>query len=258
MNKIWFGMLFIGFVCCAAGAEGSGGFESLTQEMLASGEDAVYFVIGLVGIMGMWSGFMNIARGSGLIHALARKSRGLMTRLFPREKNEDTLMMMLMGFTANIFGAGNSATVFSLQAMKMLDEENGGSPVASNEMCMFAAVNMSMLQLIPITVIQIRANAGSAAPEDIILPSVISGFAATLVSIFVCKYFEKRDGKRLRDLWLSRPQYEKSLRRAEAASVGKDLRKNGEKQRYKTDAASDKVHGYSEDLCEADGRGGQR
>lgn len=68
---------------------------------------------------------MNIARGSGLIHALARKSRGLMTRLFPREKNEDTLMMMLMGFTANIFGAGNSATVFSLQAMKMLDEENG-------------------------------------------------------------------------------------------------------------------------------------
>lgn len=201
---------------------------------------------------------MNIARGSGLIHALARKSRGLMTRLFPREKNEDTLMMMLMGFTANIFGAGNSATVFSLQAMKMLDEENGGSPVASNEMCMFAAVNMSMLQLIPITVIQIRANAGSAAPEDIILPSVISGFAATLVSIFVCKYFEKRDGKRLRDLWLSRPQYEKSLRRAEAASVGKDLRKNGEKQRYKTDAASDKVHGYSEDLCEADGRGGQR
>ncbi len=27
----------------------------------------------------------------------------------------------------------------------------------------------------------------------------------------------------------SRPQYEKSLRRAEAASVGKDLRKNGEK-----------------------------
>ena len=96
MNKIWFGMLFIGFVCCAAGAEGSGGFESLTQEMLASGEEAVYFVIGLVGIMGMWSGFMNIARGSGLIHALARKSRGLMTRLFPKEKNEDTLMLMLM------------------------------------------------------------------------------------------------------------------------------------------------------------------
>ncbi len=197
MNKIWFGMLMAGFVCCAFGAEDSGGFEAFTQAMLSSGEEAVYFVLGLAGIMGMWSGFMNIARGSGLIHALAKKSRRMMSVLFPREKNEETLMMMLMGFVANIFGAGNSATVFSLQAMKMLDEENGGSPVASNEMCMFAAVNMSMLQLIPITVIQIRADAGSHVPEDIILPSVISGLAATIISAAVCRYFERRDEGRL-------------------------------------------------------------
>lgn len=194
MNKIWFVMLALGFICYAAGGSSSGeGFENFTQGMLQSCEEAVYFVIGLVGIMGLWSGFMNIARGSGLIHALAEKSRGLMRHLFPEEKNEDTLMMMLMGFTANIFGAGNSATVFSLQAMKMLDEENGKSRIASNEMCMFAAVNMSMLQLVPITVIQIRANAGSSAPEDIILPSVISGLAATAASVLVCKYYERRD-----------------------------------------------------------------
>ena len=187
-------MLALGFICYAAGCSDSGdGFENFTQGMLQSCEEAVYFVIGLVGIMGLWSGFMNIAKGSGLIHTLADKSRGLMRRLFPEEKNEDTLMMMLMGFTANIFGAGNSATVFSLQAMKMLDEENGRSRVASNEMCMFAAVNMSMLQLVPITVIQIRANAGSAAPEDIILPSVISGLAATAASVLVCKYYERKD-----------------------------------------------------------------
>ena len=92
------------------------------HSLLDSCEEAVYFVIGLAGIMGLWSGFMNIARGSGLIHAMAMKSRRMMRFLFPNEKNEETMMMMLMGFTANIFGAGNSATVFSLQAMKMLDE----------------------------------------------------------------------------------------------------------------------------------------
>ena len=196
MNKIWFAMLAMGFLCYAGGGLSSeGGFGSFTQGMLQSCEDAMYFVIGLIGIMGLWSGFMNIARGSGLIHALAEKSRRLMSRLFPEEKNEETLMMMLMGFTANIFGAGNSATVFSLQAMKMLDEENGRRAVASNEMCMFAAVNMSMLQLVPITVIQIRADAGSAAPEDIILPSVLSGAAATAASVLVCKYYERRERK---------------------------------------------------------------
>ena len=186
-------MLAMGFLCYAARQSPSGeGFGNFTQGMLQSCEDAVYFVIGLIGIMGLWSGFMNIARGSGLIHALAEKSRSFMRYLFPKEKNEETIMMMLMGFAANIFGAGNSATVFSLQAMKMLDEENGRREEASDEMCMFAAVNMSMLQLVPITVIQIRANAGSASPEDIILPSVLSGAAATAASVLVCRYYERR------------------------------------------------------------------
>lgn len=202
MNKVWTIMILSGIACYGVGAVfGEGGAEGASGFMdglLGSCEEAVYFVIGLMGIMGLWSGFMNVARGSGLIHAMAEKSRGIMRFLFPDEKNEDTLMMMLMGFTANIFGAGNSATVFSLQAMKQLDEENGQQALASNEMCMFAAVNMSMLQLVPITVIQIRAAAGSAAPSDIIMPSVISGAAATAGSIAVCKLYERRDAGKLR------------------------------------------------------------
>lgn len=204
MNKVWITMILAGIFSYGARAvramvspEGSGEVSGFMHSLLDSCEEAVYFVIGLAGIMGLWSGFMNIARGSGLIHAMAEKSRGLMHFLFPGEKNEETLMMMLMGFTANIFGAGNSATVFSLQAMKRLDEENGRREVASDEMCMFAAVNMSMLQLVPITVIQIRAAAGSLEPSDIILPSVIAGTAATVGSIAVCRFCEKRRVHRL-------------------------------------------------------------
>ena len=81
--------------------------------------------------------------------------------------------------------------------MKMLDEENGRRSAASNEMCMFAAVNMSMLQLVPITVIQIRAAAGSAEPSDIVIPSIIAGAAATAGSIAVCKACERRRRERL-------------------------------------------------------------
>ena len=204
MNKVWITMILAGIVSYGARAwraicspEGSGEASGFMHSLLDSCEEAVYFVIGLAGIMGLWSGFMNIARGSGLIHAMAERSRGMMRFLFPGEKNEETLTMMLMGFTANIFGAGNSATVFSLQAMKMLDEENGRRDTASDEMCMFAAVNMSMLQLVPITVIQIRAAAGSAEPSDIIVPSVIAGAAATAGSIAVCRYCEKRKARRL-------------------------------------------------------------
>lgn len=204
MNKVWMTMILAGIASYGARAwraisspEGSADDAGFMHSLLDSCEEAVYFVIGLAGIMGLWSGFMNIARGSGLIHAMAMKSRRMMRFLFPNEKNEETMMMMLMGFTANIFGAGNSATVFSLQAMKMLDEENGRRSAASNEMCMFAAVNMSMLQLVPITVIQIRAAAGSAEPSDIVIPSIIAGAVATAGSIAVCKACERRRRERL-------------------------------------------------------------
>ena len=152
---------------------------------------------------------------------------------------------------------GNSATVFSLQAMKMLDEENRGSPVASNEMCMFAAVSMSMLQLIPITVIQIRAMQGSAAPEDIILPSVISGLPLRW-SVYLYVSILKNGMESTFEICGSADRSMRKVFGELRLRLSERSSENGEKQRYKTDAASDKVHGYSEDLCEADGRGGQR
>lgn len=188
MNKIWVLMLLSGIFCYAW----SGDAAVFTEGLFASCEEAVYFVIGLSGVMGLWSGFMNIARGSGLIHLISEKSRGLMKYLFPKENDENTLMLMLMGFVANIFGAGNSATVFSLQAMKRMDEKNPRKEYATDQMCMFAAVNMSMLQLVPVSVIQIRAIAGSACAEDIILANLIAGLLATAASIAVCKYYEAR------------------------------------------------------------------
>lgn len=202
MNKVWMLMLLAGILSFGERLWGSanpaGEASGFMEGMLGSCEEAVFFVIGLAGIMGLWSGFMNIAKGSGLMEAMAKKSRCIMGFLFPGEKNPDTLMLMLMGFTANIFGAGNSATVFSLQAMKRLDEENGHRPEASDEMCMFAAVNMSMLQLVPITVIQIRAAAGSASPADIILPSILAGGASTIASVAVCRLCSRKSRSRIR------------------------------------------------------------
>ncbi|MBQ3611414.1 MAG: hypothetical protein IJA01_03995, partial [Firmicutes bacterium] len=63
---------------------------------------------------------------------------------------------------------------------------------ASNSMCMFIALSMSMLQLVPITVIKIRSDLGSVSPEDIILPSIIAGLISMLLSVWVCKFYERK------------------------------------------------------------------
>lgn len=188
MNYIWAVMLISGIIFAAAKGE----LAAFSDGLMASCTRAVYFVIGLAGIMAVWSGLMNIAKESGLMDAFAKAVRPFMRFLFPKERNKETLSMILMSFTANIFGAGNSATVFSIKSMVMLDEENGGSHIASNEMCMFMAVNMSMLQLVPITIIKIRSDAGSEDPGSIIIPSILAGLISMAVSIAVCKYYERK------------------------------------------------------------------
>lgn len=188
MNYIWGFMLIAGIVVSLA----SGRADAFTDSFLASCTDAVEFTLSLAGVMAVWSGLMKIAEESGLIDHAAKALRPILTFLFPKEKNSQTLAMMIMSFMANIFGAGNSATVFSLKAMEKLDAENGHSPRASNAMCMFLALSMSMIQLIPITVIKVRSDLGSASPDDIILPSIAAGLISMAVSVWICKLFERK------------------------------------------------------------------
>lgn len=171
----------------------TGQLAAFTDGLMNSCTKAVTFVIGLAGIMAVWSGLMNIAKNTGLMDSCSKIAWPAMRYLFPKEKDKETLATMLMSFMANIFGAGNSATVFSIKAMVRLDKENGHSKVASDAMCMFLAVSMSMVQLVPITIIKIRSDAGSVDPGDIIIPSIIAGLFSMVVSIIVCKAFEGRN-----------------------------------------------------------------
>ncbi|MDD2217517.1 MAG: nucleoside recognition domain-containing protein [Eubacteriales bacterium] len=192
MNYIWAGMLLIGIIFSIINNRP----DVFTEALMQSCTDAIYFMIGLSGIIAVWCGLMNIAKDSGLIDKIALKAMPAMKFLFPHEKDKDTIAMMLMSFTANVFGAGNSATVFSLKAMERLDKENGGSTDASDAMCMFMAVSMSMIQLVPITIIKIRNDLGSQNPGSIIIPAIVAGLISMAVSIAVCKYYEALERRR--------------------------------------------------------------
>ncbi len=189
MNYIWSFMLLSGIVFSLI----NGKISAFTDGLMNSCTEAVEFILSLAGIMAVWSGLMKIAEESGLIDKISTIIKPVLHFLFPHEKNSKTISMMLMSFIANIFGAGNSATVFSLKAMELLDKENNHSPNASNAMCMFIALSMSMIQLVPITVIKIRSDLGSSAAEDIIIPSIISGLFSMIISVLVCKIFERKD-----------------------------------------------------------------
>lgn len=186
MSKIWVGMIVIGVIFFAY----SGNLASVNDIIMESSEEAVMFVLGLSGIMAVWSGLLKIAEESGLINVIAQKSMPVVRRLFPQEKDTQTISIMCMSFAANIFGVGNTATVFGIQAMKRLDAENGYGERASASMCMFLSITMSSIQIIPATVLKIRSETGAAFPEDIILPTLIATCISTATAIAICKGFE--------------------------------------------------------------------
>jgi spore maturation protein A len=96
-----------------------------------------------------------------------------------------------MNFIANMFGVGNGATAFGLKAMKELNSLNPDKRRATNAMAMFLIINMSSLQLVPLTVVKLRYDYGSKDPTGIIGITILATFLSTVVAIIVGKIFER-------------------------------------------------------------------
>jgi spore maturation protein A len=153
---------------------------------------AVELAIGLIGIMALWLGLMKIAEQAGLIAHLAKALKGITRRLFPDVPPDHPAMgAMIMNISANMLGLGNAATPLGLKAMEELNKLNKKPGVATDAMCTFLVINTSNVQLIPATVIAIRAAAGSTHPTEILGPVILATTINTIVGIMVVKFLAK-------------------------------------------------------------------
>ncbi|MDI6802949.1 MAG: nucleoside recognition domain-containing protein [Bacteroidota bacterium] len=149
---------------------------------------AVELAIGLIGIMALWLGVMKIAEASGLITKIAGFLKPITTRLFPDVPPEHPAMgAMIMNISANILGLANAATPLGLKAMEELNKLNKKLGTATDAMCTFLVINTSNVQLIPATVIAIRAASGSSNPTEIIGAVIVATTVSTIVGITVVK-----------------------------------------------------------------------
>lgn len=153
---------------------------------------AVELSIGLIGIMALWLGVMRIAEQSGLITKLAGILKPIMTRLFPDVPADHPAMgAMIMNISANVLGLSNAATPLGLKAMEELNKLNKKLGTATDAMCTFLLINTSNVQLIPATVIAIRAAAGSANPTEILGAAIVATTISTVVGVAIVKMLEK-------------------------------------------------------------------
>ena len=188
INYIWFAMIFFGIIFALF----TGNADKITEAIVGGSNNTVNFVIELTGIMCFWCGVMKVAEKSGLTKILAKILRPILKVLFKdAAKDEKALGAIVMNLTANMMGLSNAATPFGIKAMEEMDRINKKSSIASNDMALFLVMNAACIQLVPTTIISIRAAAGSQNPGIIIIPAIISTGVALIVGIVCCKILQK-------------------------------------------------------------------
>lgn len=149
---------------------------------------AVNIAIGLIGIMTLFMGLMNIAERAGGIRLLSRIIGPFFSKLFPElPKDHPAMGHMMMNFSANLLGLDNAATPFGIKAMESLQAINVNKEKASNAQIMFLCLHASGLTLIPVTIIAARAAVRPPAhnPTDIFIPCMIATFVATIAAMTI-------------------------------------------------------------------------
>lgn len=186
MNKIWFLMMVISLITLLFVDP-----SATLNEMISAASSSFKLCLELCAVYAVWLGLLEIVEVSGLGKKLAKLLRPIIKKLFNVD-NEEVEKMIALNMSANLLGLGNAATPMGIKAMKAMDD---GSGKATYAMIMLIVVNATSIQLLPSTVIGLRASAGSANPADIILPTLISTLITTIFAIslvILCHNISKR------------------------------------------------------------------
>ena len=189
MSKIWSAMLCISIVIAVF----FGNPDSVISSIMDSGKSAVENVITLIGMMCFWSGIFNVFEKTSVIKKLSKIFSKTVGFLFSKNNLSDASKeYMCMNITTNIIGVGNAATVNGIKAIKSLHEDNNKKDIPSNNMTTFVLLNTASLQLIPSSMIALRAMYGSSNPTSIVIPVWIVTGLSLIAGIISIKILNKR------------------------------------------------------------------
>ena len=182
LQIIFGGMLGGGVLFSLLTGQGAAVFPAL----LGAAQEGVETAISLAGCFALFCGLIGILRAAGAVGALSRLTAPLLRRLMG-EIPADALDYVTMNLAANMLGLGNAATPMGVEAARRM----AAGERASDALCFFLVLNASSVQLLPTTVIALRAAAGSQAPGQIALPALVSTLISTLAGALSCKLAER-------------------------------------------------------------------
>lgn len=157
--------------------------ESAFPAMIDGVSQAIMLIVKLTAIYAVWLSVLKMMQETKLDKALSRALKPITRKIFKHE-SEEAYDWICINLSANMLGMGGVATPAGIKAMSKMEN---GSDKATDNMIMLLVINATSIQLIPTTVVAMRATAGSRNASDIIVPTLISSGIATLCGMIICK-----------------------------------------------------------------------
>lgn len=149
--------------------------------IMSAAKTGVTMSIEFVGIYAVWMGIMQVLDDTKLSNKLSNALKKPMQYVFGRTDDE-TMKNICLNVASNIIGIGSAATPYGIKAMKGLDK---GDSKATRAMIMLVVINSTGIQLLPTTVIGMRALAGSSSPSCVLWPTIVATFVPTIIGILL-------------------------------------------------------------------------
>lgn len=159
--------------------------------MMEASKMGITMCIEFIGIYAVWMGVMQVMDDCKLSHKLSKILSKPVQYIFGKTDKE-TEKNICMNIASNMIGIGSAATPYGIKAMQGMDK---GDKCATRGMIMLVVINSTGIQLLPTTVIGMRAIAGSVSPSAILWPTIVSTFVPTILGVLLVAVIYRRRKK---------------------------------------------------------------
>lgn len=172
--------------------------EKFLTAMMDGARTAAAVCLTLFCVYAVWMGLAAVAEECGITRGAAKLLRPACRKIFKTD-SDAACEAAAMNLACDLLGAGAS-TPFAVKAIGEWQKEQNGYAQK-----LLFVINAAGFQIVPSTVIALRAGAGSAAAADIFLPSLICSAISLVLSVTafvvserICMAWrgKKRKGKR--------------------------------------------------------------
>ncbi len=180
MKIVWSSIIIICIIFSIIVSSPAIVLESITNSSKVSIES----IVTIASMLLFWSGIFNILSNTNAISKVSTKIYGIFSFLFNKDEvSSKAKEYISLNIASNLLGIGNAATINSLNGIEELQKNNKDKNRLNKSMTVFIALNTASMQIIPTSMISLRAAYNSSNPERIILPVIIVSFLSLCVSL---------------------------------------------------------------------------